>query len=261
MKTLTGKNLQKLKKLAGPKPRGLVLYVGPSMLEPGATIAVIATLETSNVKTGDMVQVWIIRVDINPVAASKAGMDSAICGSCVHRHFNGGACYVNIGQAPNAVYKAFIAGKYPEYDAEKHEHFLRDRRIRLGAYGDPAAAPFEVMEYLANVGTGHTGYTHQTRHANFDPRFIDICMVSADSPKQAAQWHEKGARTFRVAMEGDAMFDNEIECLSDSVGAQCITCGLCDGSKRNADSIVITVHGSRASSFKTATLIPTVEVA
>lgn len=261
MKTLTGKNLQKLKTLRGPKPRGLVLYVGPSMLEPGATIAVIATLETSNVKTGEMVQVWIIRIDVNPVEATKTGDDSAICGSCPHRHFNGGACYVNVGQAPNAVYKAFIAGKYPTYDAESHEHLLRDRRIRLGAYGDPAAAPYEVMHYLANVGTGHTGYTHQARHPNFDSRFIDICMVSADSPKQAQQWHERGARTFRVAMEGDAMFDNEIECLSDSHGKQCIECGLCDGAKRTDESIVITVHGSRASSFKTSTIIPTVEVA
>lgn len=260
MKTLTGKNLQKLKTLKGPKPRGFVMFEGPSILD-GSPIVVIATLETSNVKTGEMVQVWILRSDINPVQATQTGEDSAICGSCPHRHFNKGACYVNVGQAPNAVYKAFIAGKYPRYVPQEHEHFLRDRRIRLGAYGDPAAAPFYVMEYLANVGTGHTGYTHQARHPNFDSRFIDICMVSADSPKQAQQWHERGARTFRVAMAGDAMFDNEIECLSDSQGKQCIECGLCDGAKRTDESIVITVHGSRASSFKTATLIPTVEVA
>jgi len=57
------------------------------------------------------------------------------------------------------------------------------------------------------------------------------------------------------------MFDNEIECLADSHGKQCIECGLCDGAKRTDESIVITVHGSRASSFKTATIIPTMEVA
>jgi peroxiredoxin len=131
----------------------------------------------------------------------------------------------------------------------------------LGAYGDPAAAPFEVMEYLANIGTAHTGYTHQAKHVNFDSRFIDICMVSADSPKQAKQWHEKGARTFRVAMDNDGMYQNESECLSETVGTQCIDCGLCDGSKRNADSIVITVHGSLQNRFKTARLIDTVEVA
>jgi len=183
-----------------------------------------------------------------------------VCGSCPHRWFNGGACYVNVGQAPNAIYKSFRAGKYPDYNPEQHEHLLQHRKIRLGAYGDPAAAPFEIMNYLANVGIGHTGYTHQARHKNFDERFLSICMVSADSPKQAQHWQDKGARTFRVAMVGDAMFDSEIECLSDSKGLQCLDCGLCDGNKRSSKNIVIAVHGSRQSKFKTSTLIPLVNV-
>ena len=259
MRTLSGNKLSKVKTPIVNR-LGFVIWQGASVLD-GSPIAVIATLKTSNAKTGDMVQTWIIRTDINPVEASKIGLDSSVCGSCVHRHFNGGACYVNIGQAPNAVYKSFRAGKYPTYDRTKHQQYLQGRKIRLGAYGDPAAAPFEVMEYLANIGIGHTGYTHQAKHANFDSRFIDICMVSADSPKQAKQWHAKGARTFRVAMDGDGMYNNESECLSETVGAQCIDCGLCDGSKRNADSIVITVHGSLQNRFKTARLIDTVEVA
>lgn len=260
MKILSGNKLKKIAKAISSKILGFVIWQGTSVLD-GSPIAAIATLNTSNKKTGEMVQIWIIRTDINPVEASKIGLDSAICGSCVHRHFNGGGCYVNIGQAPNAVYKAYKAGKYPAYNEEIHGPYLTNRKIRLGAYGDPAAVPFEVMEYLANIGTAHTGYTHQMKHKNFDPRFIDICMVSADSPKQAKKWHEKGARTFRVAMDGDGMYDNESECLSETVGAQCIECGLCDGSKRNADSIVITVHGSLQKRFKTARLIDIKEVA
>ena len=38
-----------------PRERGYILYEGPSMLD-GEPIAVIATMTTSNVKTGDMVQ-------------------------------------------------------------------------------------------------------------------------------------------------------------------------------------------------------------
>lgn len=257
--------MKRLVGIAASKPRkankvkGFVFYEGPSKLD-SSPIVVIGTLETSNVKTGDMVQVWILKSDMNPVQATKTGDDASICGSCPHRWFNGGACYVNVGQAPNAIYKTYKAGKYPQYDAEQHEHLLQHRKIRLGAYGDPAAAPFEIMNYLANVGIGHTGYTHQSRHKNFDERFLSICMVSADSPKQAKYWQDKGARTFRVAMVGDAMHDSEIECLSDSKGMQCLDCGLCDGNKRTNKSIVIAVHGSRASHFKTSTLIPLVNV-
>ena len=61
-----------------PRERGYILYEGPSMLD-GEPIAVIATMTTSNVKTGDMVQTWILRSDINPVQASKIGEDKSIC--------------------------------------------------------------------------------------------------------------------------------------------------------------------------------------
>ena len=86
---------------------------------------------------------------------------------------------------------------------------------------------------------------------------MSICMVSADTPKQALKFQSKGAKTFRVAMVGDALFPSEIECLADSKGIQCIDCGLCDGATRN---IAITVHGSRSSNFK-SNLIQTLQVA
>lgn len=240
-------------------PRGFTVWEGLSALD-NQPIAVIATLETNNRKTGDMVQVWILRSDVNPVEATKTGQDFSICGTCPHRHHNKGACYVNVGQAPNSIYKAFKNGRYPEYDHKQHAQYLKHRKVRLGAYGDPSAAPYEVMRYLAHIGIGWTGYTHQAKHHNFDERFFDICMISADSPKQAKRYQDLGARTFRVAMVGDAMHDSEIECLSDSKGMTCLDCGLCNGNKREAESIVIAVHGSKASNFKTSTLIPLTEV-
>ena len=56
MKTFT-----KNKPAASSKPRekGYILYEGPSALD-GAPIVVIATMETSNAKTGAMVQTWIL---------------------------------------------------------------------------------------------------------------------------------------------------------------------------------------------------------
>ena len=234
------------KKATALPERGFIMYQGPSMLD-NAPIVVIATMSTSNSKTGQMVQTWILRADVNPVEASKIGQDSSICGNCVHRHYNKGACYVNIGQAPNGVFKGFKRGIYPVFIYDDHAHYFAHRKIRLGAYGDPAAVPFGVMQSIAALGIGHTGYTHQADHKAFDGRYFELCQVSADTPRQAAKYQKLGAKTFRVALAGDALANNELECLSDSKGLQCIDCMLCDGSTKN---IAITVHGTLKNRFK-----------
>ena len=234
------------KKATALPERGFIMYQGPSMLD-NAPIVVIATMSTSNSKTGQMVQTWILRADINPVEASKIGQDSSICGNCVHRHYNKGACYVNIGQAPNGVFKGYQRGIYPVFVYDDHAHYFSHRKIRLGAYGDPAAVPFDVMQSIAALGIGHTGYTHQAEHKGFDGRYFELCQVSADTPRQAAKYQKLGAKTFRVALAGDALANNELECLSDSKGLQCIDCMLCDGSTKN---IAITVHGTLKNRFK-----------
>ena len=241
---MLGKN--KPARKAAKQPLGFVLYRGPSSLD-GKPIVVIATLETSNGKTGNMVQTWILREDINPVEASKLGADSSICGSCVHRHHTGGACYVNIGQAPNQIWKSYQRGRYADFNLAKHSHLILGRSVRLGAYGDPAAAPFEAFEQILNLSSGHTGYTHQINHKGFDRRFLSVCMVSADTPKQALKYQAQGAKTFRVALEEDDLLPHEIECRADSDGVQCIDCGLCDGKTQD---VAIAVHGSRSGRFK-----------
>ena len=239
-------SVKKHRPKAKPKEKGFILYEGKSMLD-GAPIVYIATLSTSNRKTGDMVQTWILRSDINPVEASKQKLDGSICGNCPQRQSTGGACYVNIGQAPNSIYKAYKNGRYPKFDIELHGQYLANRKIRLGAYGDPAAIPFDINKTLTELAISHTGYTHQIAHKNFDKRYIDICQISADTPKQALKYQSMGAKTFRVALPNDSLYDNEIECLADSKGLNCIDCGLCDGQTKN---IAIVVHGSRKNNFK-----------
>lgn len=236
---------------------GFTLYEGPSMLT-GEPITAVLTLKTSNRKTGNMAQVWIIASgDLNPVELSQAKLDSSICGNCPHKHSSNGSCYINLGQAPLAVYKAYKRGRYPAFVASEHGHYLTGRKLRLGAYGDPAAVPYETMEQVAELALGHTGYTHQAAHANFDMRYLTLCMVSADTPKQARKYQKLGAKTFRVALVGDSLADNEVECLADSEGLTCNECGLCDGTKGN---VAITVHGSRMKRFNSK-LINLTEVA
>jgi len=239
-----------------PRERGYILYEGQSQLD-GKPIVVVATMSTKNIKTGDMVQVWILRSDINPVEAAKTGDDVSICGSCPHKPSALGSCYVNIGQAPNQVYKSYRRGIYPRFNHDKHSQYFTGRKIRLGAYGDPAAVPFDVMSELVKLGASHTGYTHQARHKNFDPRYFSLVMASADSPKQSLALQKRGAKTFRVALPNDSLFEHEIECLSDSKGIQCADCLKCDGKTQN---IAIQVHGSSASNFKSK-LIQTIQVA
>lgn len=232
------------------KHKGIVLYKGESVLD-GAPIVVIATFETSNVKTGDMVQTWIMRDDIDPIEASKQGLDVTVCGSCVHRHSLGGACYVNLGQAPLSIWRAYKRGAYPMATMATIKPII-GRALRLGAYGDPAAVPFNIWDGLIRAvkPKTRTGYTHQVAHKNFDHRILNFCMASADTPKQARKLHSMGARTFRVKTSEGDFLPNEIECLSDSKGIQCIDCGLCDG-KSGQVNIAISVHGSRSNRYET----------
>jgi hypothetical protein len=226
--------------------RGIVLYEGISKLTNEPIVA-IATIKSNNVKTGDMIQTWIIRSDISPVEASKQNKDGAICGNCPHRQNTGGACYVNIGQAPSAVYRAYKKGSYKPFDESVHKELFFGRMIRLGSYGDPAAVPIQVWDDILQYCIGHTGYTHQINHKNFQKGILNICQVSADTPKQALKLQKQGLKTFRVALPDDGLLEDEIECLADSKGLSCLACGLCDGSKQN---IAIVVHGARSKRFK-----------
>jgi len=245
-------------------PKGVILYLGKSKID-GKEVVAILTFESGNVKTGNMTQVWFIRTDVDPVTAEKEGHDESVCGDCIHRGHKGKkkkrSCYVNLGQAPLQVYKSYKKGLYPVFDPTIHGELLRWRKTRFGAYGDPACVPFECLEPIAKLSMSTTGYTHQVEHKNFDPRIATLCMVSADSPKQAKKYHDKGYRTFRVAVPNDNLYPNEIPCAFESGGVQCIDCGLCDTAGSDAPSIVVTIHGTGAKKFKTATLIPTLQVA
>ncbi|MCP4767267.1 MAG: hypothetical protein GY875_13450 [Gammaproteobacteria bacterium] len=217
----------------------MIIYQGPSAID-GSPIVAIATFETDNRKTGDMVQVWILCDDGHaPVVASKLGSDRAICGECPHRWHLGGICYVNIGQAPGAVWRAYMAGQYPDFDAEA----FTGQPVRFGAYGDPAAVPFDAwLPVLENCDIdGSTGYTHQAFKPWFDARIMMFCQVSADTPAQARRAQGMGGKTFRVDT-GQGPQPGEIECLSDSRGVSCADCRLCNGQEQN---IYIAAHGSR----------------
>jgi hypothetical protein len=233
---------------------GLVLYRGPSVLD-GSPIIVIATgtrKSSSNTKTGHLIQTWIVREDVSPVDAIHSGADASICGSCPHRgtivdgRNQGRSCYVAVFQAPRNVWQSFHRGLYPVVSLDAAQKAFAGKRVRLGAYGDPAAVPLEVWQAALGEAEAHTGYTHQWRSC--DPRFASIVMASCDSQADYAEAQARGYRTFRVRTADETLNKREIVCpASKEAGykttcASCVACGG-HGAKARAD-VAIMVHGT-----------------
>ena len=230
---------------------GAVLYQGPSNFD-GKPIVVIAVWSSKNSKTGDMLQTYILRSDIDPRDANKWGEDESICGQCQHRGTptldptkalaEERTCYVTMGQGPLIVFNEFIAGKYP---VASPRAVGAGRRVRIGTYGDGAAAPDYVWSELLSEAEGHTAYSHN----GGDPQRY---MVSADTLAQAQGAWANGYRTFRVVRDVSEIRKNEVLCpASKEAGHKttCAACLLCGGTSVKAKSIAIPVHGSGAVHF------------
>lgn len=226
-----------------------IIYNGPSLLD-GKPIVVIATYSDRNTKTGRVLQTYVLRSDIPPLEASKTGEDFSICGNCKFRgtptddpnrkQAKDRECYVNLGQGPTIVWKSYKRGVYPDATNTADRWKLGHRRIvRVGTYGDPAAAPSEVWDDLLITADDFLAYSHQT---GWRP---DIAMQSADNYAQAwAQWR-LGNRTFRVVADiGQLDTAHEVLCpASKEAGrrVQCNSCRLCAGFKQ-AKSVAIVQH-------------------
>jgi hypothetical protein len=239
----------------------VILYRGPSLID-GAPIVAVATTGSSNRKTGDMVQTWILREDMDPVAASRAGADSSVCGDCPHRWSLDGGCYVNLGQAPLAVWRGVQRGTYDSDERVQHvtAALATGTPLRIGSYGDPMAVPWLVWTDLLDIArvSGRarwTGYTHRWADVRADrARYRDFLMASVDSEAQSAEAERQGWRYFMVGAgipSAERWTANEVECVADSHGKSCLECGLCDGTRfgtrpaGQVASIYIAPHGAR----------------
>ena len=116
-----------------------------------------ANRPTTNRKTGDMLQIWFLLEDTNPVEAVKTGLDSnTVCQGCPFASGNG--CYVNIGQAPLKIWQAWKDGKYPLIEVKDYSKVFGGRKVRFGAYGNPTILPIAKVKLIANTSIGWTGY-------------------------------------------------------------------------------------------------------
>jgi hypothetical protein len=205
---------------------GLILWEGHSKLDGGPIVVIATGLKqgSTNSKTGAMIQTYILRRDIAPMNAVKTGDDVSICGGCPHRgdgNGKGRSCYVTLMHGPRGVWAAYKRGSYPKASSlQDVAEALEGRNIRLGTYGDPAAAPLELWLAVLLRASGHTAYTHQWRTAH--DGFAQFSMASVDSIDEMHEAHQAGYRTFRVAPGVGQQSDREIMCpASEEAGKRC----------------------------------------
>lgn len=212
-------------------------------------IATGLTKKSSNAKTGGMVQIYILHRHESPVAAVKSGADGVICGDCKHRDtdFKHRTCYVNVGQGPTSVYRAYRRGAYRKVNRREYGELFGGRTVRFGSYGDPAFMKPETIAGIASVADKWTGYTHQWKRK---PSLKGVLMASVDTPAEAEAAKASGWRYFRVAPFGDAnKLQGEISCPASAEAGKrtvCADCKLCDGARHQdvRKNIVIQDHSA-----------------
>lgn len=228
---------------------GVVLYEGPSRIEPQTEIVVVLTglnSKSRNTKTGPMAQTWILNKNIPPIDALRTGADSAVCGKCPLRGIGG--CYVNVGQAPYQVFRTYKKGSYT--------HKLRlgtvppEMGIRIGTYGDPTAVPIEVWRPLySNIFNFWTGYTHHWDDPN-NQDYKNFCMASVETEEQMLVAKSLGWRTFRTLPVGAEWHRQEEICPATvNNKVTCAKCRICNGVRAPSDTrrdVVIVAHGAKA---------------
>lgn len=222
-------------------PDTIVLWAGPSSFDdaPIMLIGHRVNAPSENGKTGDMLQVSIMRADRAPIDAWKAGADGAVCPeACAHRskpRGGSGECYVNkarLSAAWRAARREIEAGRIGWVPGT-----FAGVRVRAGMEGDPAAAPLAVWQALLSEARGHTGYTAAWR--TLPAAWQALFMASVSSPADYIRARSKGWRPFAASAStaDDRAFeaagasgceaDREVNAL------QCVACVACNGAGRN----------------------------
>ena len=221
------------------KEKGYVLHEGKLGNDK---FTCVATLRSSNRKTGDMVQLWFILTDVHPVEAVQTGLDAkTICNDC--RFAGGNGCYVNVGQGVASVWKAYKRGLYPALPVKRYGEVFKDRKVRFGAYGNPSHLPLAKVKLIANLSDGWTGYFHdwQSMPRAKAEAYGRYFMASTETEESRCKAENKGLRYFHVS---PTQPENTIECLNVTHGIDCLDCLMCNGNATGAKSIVIPPHGA-----------------
>jgi hypothetical protein len=146
-----------------------------------------------------------------------------------------------------SVYNAYRRGRYVRASLETIALALAGKSLRIGTYGDPAAAPVATWQRVSRYVFARAGYSHQWQTLGFDhAAWAPLVMASADSVDQAALANLHGMRVFRVSTGVDKQH-GEVTCPASAEGgrkATCETCMLCGGTTKVAKDVVIADHAA-----------------
>jgi hypothetical protein len=224
----------------------MILWQGKSRFNPTQNISVVAITKTDNVKTGDMIQTFII-----PEAEFVKREDEAnrqiVCGDCPFLKAH--ACYVNLAFPVLAVWNKLRTKGYPKLDLNT----FKDRAVRMGSYGEPVLIPFQLFVKVVNTARMWTGYTHAWQN-KWAQRYRKYLMASVHTVADKDTANKMGWRTFRVIKSLDQQLPDEVICPAskeyhEKAGKKmaCAECKLCCGtSSRSPKNVCIVAHGSRA---------------
>lgn len=225
-------------------PNGYVLWEGKSPID-GAPIVCIVTgfTESGNVKTGAMLQTWILRQDIPPNVGYRDDSDVSICGGCWH--FVNKTCYVVWHQAPLSVWRCYKRGGYrhlPSYSV------FNDRDCRIGSAGDPYCVPESVWRSVLNHCRGHTGYTAQWRRSDAQS-LRDFLQASCHGMRDYIDATARGWNPYLVVPEGESLPAGVTLCPASAEAGHRTTCQACHACDGSTGAYGIQSHGARASVF------------
>ena len=200
-------------------------------------IVCILILISRNRKTGSLSQLYIL---------DKETLKGGFCSNCTSEKI----CYVFNGL--KGVQDSYRKGNYPHVDIN-----LSRKRVRLGAYGDPALIPLEVLRDKLQVRR-FTGYTHMWRLES-KQEYKSMLMASVEDIQSYHLAKSLGWRVFYNQLDvylGDVTQDQvdqetrSILCPNTTHEITCDECMLCDGRKSEKDTrkdIFIHPHGGRLS--------------
>ena len=234
------------------------LKQGVVIHETDQTVSILTGFKSTsnNDKTGEMLQQWNLYKHEKPVLAARNQNDKSVCGNCPHRWFSEDpdadtGCYVNLGQAPTAIWNAWTRGSYaPITDKEVYKDAIKSGLVveptRFGAYGNPSVMPVDVVDEWIEVSNGHTGYMHDWKDK---PEYAGRFQASVDSVEEYHEAKDLGFNTFRIDGTTDGRpMKGETLCINTAKPSiKCIDCMLCDGKSRD---IYNHTHGSRKNRFK-----------
>ena len=250
LRNLVNKGLNKAISKTLKLKNSIVLYKGISLLDDETPIMVVMSgynKDSTNDKTGPLVQLYILPIDILPRDAYTSG-SKAVCGDCKYNGNNG--CYVRWSHLKGIWSSARSQPYIPRYLAKE---FLRGLRVRVGAAGDPAAIPFSFWKDILSTCENFTGYTHQWDNPVYQD-LSSLFVASTDSKEETQRAQEKGWNTFEV-VDNESPSEDSILCLATDTTKQihglpftCASCMACNG--KGKKKVHVQLHGATSTVYK-----------